>query len=117
MFEIANLILHSLAKKYAEVLRDITAITGKQIRKLYIVGGGSRNALLNRLTEEQSGLQVIAGSPESSTIGNFAVQLARLDDDWKPSIGVSSTGVSRWARRLTAHALLDADQVFAGTVV
>ncbi|MFL6436203.1 MAG: rhamnulokinase family protein [Terriglobales bacterium] len=117
VFEIANLILHSLAKKYAEVLRDITAITGKQIRKLYIVGGGSRNTLLNRLTEEQTGLQVIAGSAESSTIGNFAVQLARLDDDWKPSIGVSSTGVSGWARRLGAHALRDADEVFAGTVV
>jgi rhamnulokinase len=116
VLEIASLILHSLAKKYAEVLRDITTTTGKQIRKLYIVGGGSRNTLLNRLTIEQTGLQVILGAAESSTIGNFAVQLARLDGNWKPSIGVCSTAVSEWARVLTAYALPDANQVCEGAV-
>jgi len=100
VLETANLIFHSLAKRYAEVLQDIAAITGKTIRKLYIVGGGSRNTLLNRLTAEQTGLEVILGPAESSTIGNFAVQLATLAGDCKPSVGVSACAVSTWARAL-----------------
>ena len=72
----ANTILHSLAARYAEVLRDIAVITGKPLRRLYIVGGGSKNLLLNRLTAERTGLEVITGSPESATLGNFAIQLA-----------------------------------------
>ncbi|HVH89030.1 MAG TPA: rhamnulokinase family protein [Terriglobales bacterium] len=117
ILETTSLILHSLAKRYAEVLQDITAITGKQIRKLYIVGGGSRNPLLNRLTAEETGLQVIAGAAESSTIGNLAVQLARLEGDWTPAVGVSSTAVSKWARALTAGALSPAEEISAQAVV
>ena len=60
---VANTILHSLAARYAEVLRDIAAITRKPIRRLYIVGGGSKNLLLNRLTAERTGLEVIPGIP------------------------------------------------------
>jgi rhamnulokinase len=71
-----SLILHSLAARYAEVFRDLTAVTGKQLRQLYIVGGGSRNTLLNRLTQESTGLEVHCGYVESATVGNFAVQLA-----------------------------------------
>ncbi|PYY24640.1 MAG: carbohydrate kinase [Acidobacteria bacterium] len=99
----ANLIFHGLAKRYAEVLKDIAAVTGKKIQKLYIVGGGNRNTLLNRLTAEQTGLEVILGPAESSTIGNFAVQLATLEGGWKSSVGVSSNTVSAWARALTGR--------------
>lgn len=113
MIEMTNLILHSLAKRYAEVLQDISSITDKRIKKLYIVGGGSQNTLLNRLTEEKTGLQVIPGATESSTVGNFAVQLARLDGDWKPSLGVSSAAVAAWARALTASALPEMKEVSA----
>ncbi len=52
------------------------AVTGKRLRRLYIVGGGSRNTLLNRLTQEATGLEVRCGFVESTTIGNFAIQLA-----------------------------------------
>ena len=51
-----SLILHSLAARYAEVFRDLIEVTGKRLRQLYIVGGGSRNALLNRLTQDATGL-------------------------------------------------------------
>jgi rhamnulokinase len=71
-----SLILHSLAARYAEVFRDLTEVTGKQLRQLYIVGGGSRNMLLNRLTRQATGLDVHCGYVESATIGNFAIQLA-----------------------------------------
>jgi rhamnulokinase len=72
----ASLILHSLAARYAEVFRDLVKVTGKQLRQLYIVGGGSRNQVLNRLTQQATGLRVHCGYVESATIGNFALQLA-----------------------------------------
>jgi len=89
-----NVILHSLAARYAEILRDVAAITGKKIRRLYIVGGGSKNTVLNRLTEEKTGLDVVLGSPESSTVGNFAIQLAALE---AAGSGAARESVARWA--------------------
>jgi rhamnulokinase len=73
------LILHSLAARYAQVLTAIAEITGKTLRRLYIVGGGSRNEVLNRLTSKATGLEVIRGVTESSTLGNFAVQMAAIE--------------------------------------
>jgi rhamnulokinase len=94
---IANVIFHSLAARYAEVLTDIKSITGKQLRRIYIVGGGSRNALLNRLTAKKTELAVIPGAVESATIGNFAVQMASLHGDYSGSTGVAYSAVKHWA--------------------
>jgi rhamnulokinase len=99
---IANLVFHSLAERYAKVLRSIEATAKKRLRRVFIVGGGNKNQLLNRLTHEKSGLDVILGSPESTTIGNFAIQLAALDGAWIPGVGVPSDAVARWAHRLTS---------------
>ena len=76
---LASLIFHSLASRYADVLKLAQRLTGRTFKHLYIVGGGSRNALLNRLTEEATGLRIRGTEPESSTLGNFAVQLASLE--------------------------------------
>ena len=89
-----SLIFHSLAARYAEVLRTIAEITGKQFRRLYIVGGGSRNGVLNRLTAQATGLQVVRGTVESSTLGNFAVQLAALEGS------ADAASVAEWAASL-----------------
>jgi rhamnulokinase len=97
-----NVILHSLAARYAEILKDVAAITGKKIEKLYIVGGGSKNTVLNDLTAQRSGLEVIPGSPESTTVGNFAIQLAALEQD--SAADVSHEEVSRWAAMLASSA-------------
>jgi rhamnulokinase len=94
-----NLVLHSLAARYATILGDVAAITGKKIRRLYIVGGGSKNTVLNRLTAQRTGLEVMLGSPESSTVGNFAIQLAALEGDGS---GVSQEAVTRWASVLAS---------------
>jgi rhamnulokinase len=75
----ASLIFHSLAARYAEVLDKLAQVTGKSFRTLHVVGGGGRNAFLNRLTASASGLQLQAGHVESSTIGNFAIQMATFD--------------------------------------
>jgi rhamnulokinase len=91
---LASFLFHSLAARYAEVLHNVATITGKKLRRLYIMGGGSQNELLNRLTAETTGLEVIRAGTECSTLGNFAVQLAALEpiDPPRPT--------AAWAARL-----------------
>jgi rhamnulokinase len=96
-----SLILHSLAARYAEVLRRVEQHTGKKLRRVFVVGGGSRNAFLNRLTAEMTGLEVCCGSAESSTHGNFAVQLAALESSWPPVSSGFAAEVYEWARQLS----------------
>ncbi len=92
-----NLILHSLAARYAAVLQDATSISGKRLKRLYIVGGGSRNNLLNRLTARATGLEVLTGATESATVGNFAIQLAALGGNYSDGMGVTANSVAEWA--------------------
>jgi rhamnulokinase len=100
---VANLIFHSLAARYAAVLQDLAEVTKKPPKLLYIVGGGSRNAFLNRLTARATGLEVIVASTESATIGNFAVQLAALAGHYAPDVGVTSSAVAKWAEILSGQ--------------
>lgn len=102
---LTNTILHSMAARYAEVLSQIAKTTGRKFKRLFIVGGGGRNAVLNRLTAQRTGLEVILGATESSTIGNFAVQLATHEHDWTPSRGVTADSVAKWAKALTSSSL------------
>jgi rhamnulokinase len=99
----ANLIFHSLAARYAAVLRNVAEITGQTLRRLYVVGGGSRNALLNQLTAKAAGLEVLTGSTESTTVGNFAIQLAALEGDYTNCTGVAAKAVAEWAGILAAQ--------------
>ena len=97
---LANLIFHSLAARYASVLHEISSITGRIIRRICIVGGGNKNGFLNRLTEKATGLQVMLGSSESATLGNFAIQLAALSGQYSERTGVSGSAVAEWAARI-----------------
>jgi rhamnulokinase len=96
----ANLIFRSLSARYAEVIESLEELRNRRIERIYIVGGGSRNFLLNRLTREATGKEVICGEVESSTIGNFAVQLASAEGRFHPRIGVSAEAVIEWAQHL-----------------
>lgn len=64
----------SLAKKYAEVKTQMERCTNKKINKIYIVGGGSQNTLLNHLTAEFTQCKVIIGEVEATAMGNINVQ-------------------------------------------
>jgi rhamnulokinase len=64
----------SLAAAYARTLRDAAALSGRRIEVVHIVGGGSQNDLLCRLTAHATGLPVIAGPVEATTLGNVLVQ-------------------------------------------
>jgi rhamnulokinase len=88
--QMANLIFHSLAHCYGETLRAMERLTGRRAERICVVGGGSRNAYLNALTEAATGIPVTACSAESSTVGNFAVQRAALEGG----------SVAEWAGRL-----------------
>ncbi|AXC14422.1 Rhamnulokinase [Acidisarcina polymorpha] len=98
----ASLIFHSLAAKYAEVLRELAQVTGKHFNTLHVVGGGGRNALLNRLTAEATGLELRLGHVESSTIGNLAIQMAVFDHRERPGASLSLEQIGLCACQLEA---------------
>ncbi len=65
----------SLAVSYRDALNELEANTGKTYDKLYIVGGGAKNAFLNQLTEETAGKTVIALPIEATALGNLKLQM------------------------------------------
>jgi rhamnulokinase len=72
--ELVRSIVESLAAAYARTLRTITELSGRTIRTVHIVGGGSQNELLCQLTADYTGLPVQAGPVEATAIGNVLVQ-------------------------------------------
>lgn len=71
---VTKIILDSLAFRYASVLRTIESLTDQKINGLQIVGGGSRNNYLNKMTANAANTNVAAGPIESTVIGNLVVQ-------------------------------------------
>ncbi|MBP9999921.1 MAG: rhamnulokinase [Clostridiales bacterium] len=65
----------SLAESYRKAIEELEHNTGKHYEKLYIVGGGAKNAFLNALTEKATGKQVVALPIEATAIGNLKIQL------------------------------------------
>jgi rhamnulokinase len=93
----ARLIFESLAARYASALTSLESMLGRKLNRIHILGGASRNKLLTQLTELRTGLPVEIGHPESSTIGNFAVQLAASEAPGQP---LSPASVRHWAAQL-----------------
>jgi rhamnulokinase len=72
-------ILASLADAYARTVRAAGEVSGRDIRAVHIVGGGSQNALLCQLTADATALPVLAGPVEATAIGNVVVQARALN--------------------------------------
>jgi rhamnulokinase len=72
--EFCRTILESLAHRYRDVLDGLETLTGRKIRVIHIVGGGSRNRLLNQLVASITGRTVVAGPVEATAAGNLLVQ-------------------------------------------
>lgn len=68
-------ILDSLAFKYRLVLRNLERVSGKRFEQIRIIGGGSKNRLLNQLTADATGKRVLGGPVEATALGNIAVQI------------------------------------------
>lgn len=67
-------ILESLALLYAHTLKKLEILKGSKIERLHIVGGGSRNRLLNQFTANATGRRIVAGPAEATALGNVLVQ-------------------------------------------
>lgn len=78
---VINSAYHSLAQSYADAVKEIEAICGKAIDTINIVGGGSKDSYLNRLTKEYTGKRVLAGPVEATATGNIICQLMYADDN------------------------------------
>ena len=65
----------SLAISYRDAIRELEANTGNSYENLYIVGGGAKNQLLNKLTDEATGKKVIALPIEATALGNLKIQM------------------------------------------
>jgi rhamnulokinase len=72
--EFARAILESLALRYRQVLEGLEMLSGRAIQVIHIVGGGSRNAVLNQFVADCTGRRVVAGPAEATAIGNILVQ-------------------------------------------
>jgi rhamnulokinase len=75
-------VLESLALLYAKTLRDCAEASGRSFRSLHVVGGGSKNSLLNQLTANAVQLlgveKVAAGPVEATALGNVLIQAKAL---------------------------------------
>ncbi len=76
--DFVTLILASLAFKYRMVFDRLNQISGKPVRRIHIIGGGSRNRILNQFTANATGLPVFAGPSEATSVGNMLVQAMGL---------------------------------------
>lgn len=72
--EFVRCCLESLALFYRRTLRRVESLSGLEIERLHIVGGGSQNSLLNQFTANACGVTVIAGPTEATALGNILVQ-------------------------------------------
>lgn len=72
--EKVKVVLQSLAHRYAKGIQDLNSLLQKPIKQINIIGGGSQNKVLNRLTELVTNLPVVAGPVEATAIGNILVQ-------------------------------------------
>ncbi len=71
-------VLESLALLYAREFAKLETLAGKKFTRLHIVGGGSRNELLNQFTANALGVPVLAGPMEATALGNVLVQAIAL---------------------------------------
>jgi rhamnulokinase len=77
---ITRVIFESLALKYRVLLRRMKEWMPDFPDILHVVGGGSRNALLNQMTADASGLRVLAGPSEATALGNVVAQMIARGD-------------------------------------
>jgi rhamnulokinase len=76
--EIARVALESLALKYRLVLNRLETLAGKHLDPIHIIGGGTKNHLLNQFTADCTGRKVVSGPIEATSVGNVLMQALAL---------------------------------------
>jgi rhamnulokinase len=72
--------LESLALAYRQVVEQMEQVLGYRLEAVHIVGGGSRNRLLNQFTADATGKPVIAGPVEATAAGNVLIQAMAMGE-------------------------------------
>lgn len=75
LYETACVVYNSLARCYADTIKEIELLTGEKYSCINVVGGGSNAVYLNELTAKYTGRRVYAGPSEATAIGNITVQM------------------------------------------
>ena len=78
--EIARCIYESLTLKYRWAIERLEVLGGKHIDRLYIVGGGIQNKLLNQMAADCTGRPVTTGPIEGACTGNLLSQAMALGE-------------------------------------
>ncbi len=73
--DVLSCIYHSLALSYKKAIDEIEQISGKRTEHIFIVGGGSKDSYLNKLTARYTGKKVYIGLTEATATGNIASQI------------------------------------------
>ena len=73
-------VFESLALRYRNTLESIEMITGKKTPFINIIGGGSKETLLNKFTADCCGIPVYAGPTEATAIGNLVSQAIAMGE-------------------------------------
>ncbi|MDD6283960.1 MAG: rhamnulokinase, partial [Firmicutes bacterium] len=73
--DVISSVYHSLAASYKTAVDEIERISGKQIKSVHIVGGGSKDRYLNLLTAQYTGKKVYTGLMEATATGNILSQI------------------------------------------
>ncbi|MFZ1043367.1 MAG: rhamnulokinase family protein [Anaerolineales bacterium] len=76
--EIIRVVLECMALKYRWVLERLEELSGKRHDPIHIIGGGTKNRLLNQFTADCTQRKVIAGPVEATAIGNILMQAIAL---------------------------------------
>ncbi len=78
--QMAYVIYDNLAKYYDKALKALEEVTGEKYDTLNIIGGGSKNMLLNELTAKYTGKKIVTGPTEGTAIGNLMMQMVGCGD-------------------------------------
>lgn len=90
MADYVRVIYRSLAARVAEVMEQLRRLSPRLIRRLHVIGGGSRNTRLMQMLATATGLPVVAGPAESTALGNILVQARSLN----PGLDIRQTAIN-----------------------
>lgn len=72
--QLARVCFESLALSYRVALGRLEQVLDRRFDCIHVVGGGSKNPLLNQMTADATGRRVVAGPVEATALGNVLVQ-------------------------------------------
>jgi rhamnulokinase len=78
--QMVRAVYESLALRYRQVLESLTALSGRKVDRLHIIGGGTQNKLLCQMTADAIKRLVITGPVEATALGNAIAQLIAIGE-------------------------------------